>query len=26
LAVTAFFLGLGIRTFRKMEKSFADLI
>ena len=26
LAVTAFFLWLGIRQFRKMEKSFADLI
>lgn len=26
LGVTAFFLWLGIRTFRKMEKSFADLI
>jgi lipopolysaccharide transport system permease protein len=26
LAVTAFFLWLGIRKFRKMEKSFADLI
>jgi lipopolysaccharide transport system permease protein len=26
LAVTAFFLWLGIRQFRKTEKSFADLI
>ena len=26
LGVTAFFLWLGIRQFRKMEKSFADLI
>ena len=26
LAVTAFFLWLGIRQFRKMEKTFADLI
>lgn len=26
LAVTVFFLLIGIRTFRKMEKSFADLI
>ena len=26
MAVTAFFLWLGIRQFRKMEKSFADLI
>ena len=26
LAVTTFFLWLGIRQFRKMEKSFADLI
>jgi lipopolysaccharide transport system permease protein len=26
LAVTAFFLWLGIRKFRKMERSFADLI
>ena len=26
IAVTAFFLWLGIRKFRKMEKSFADLI
>jgi lipopolysaccharide transport system permease protein len=26
LAVTLFFLFLGIRTFRRMEKSFADLI
>jgi lipopolysaccharide transport system permease protein len=26
LAVTSFFLWLGIRQFRKMEKSFADLI
>lgn len=26
LAVTLFFLFIGIRTFRKMEKSFADLI
>ena len=26
LAVTIFFLLIGIRTFRKMEKSFADLI
>lgn len=26
VAVTAFFLWLGIRKFRKMEKSFADLI
>jgi lipopolysaccharide transport system permease protein len=26
LAVTAFFLWLGIRQFRRMEKSFADLI
>jgi lipopolysaccharide transport system permease protein len=26
IAITAFFLWLGIRQFRKMEKSFADLI
>ena len=26
LAVTVFFLWLGIRKFRSMEKSFADLI
>jgi lipopolysaccharide transport system permease protein len=26
IAVTAFFLWLGVRQFRKMEKSFADLI
>jgi lipopolysaccharide transport system permease protein len=26
LAVTSFFLWLGLRQFRKMEKSFADLI
>ena len=26
LAVTLFFLFIGIRTFRKMEKNFADLI
>ena len=26
LGVTGFFLWLGIRQFRKMEKSFADLI
>lgn len=26
LVISAFFLWLGIRTFRKMEKSFADLI
>jgi lipopolysaccharide transport system permease protein len=26
IAVTAFFLWLGIRQFRKLEKSFADLI
>jgi lipopolysaccharide transport system permease protein len=26
LGVTAFFLWFGIRQFRKMEKSFADLI
>jgi lipopolysaccharide transport system permease protein len=26
LAVTTFFLWVGIRQFRKMEKSFADLI
>jgi lipopolysaccharide transport system permease protein len=26
LAVSSFFLWLGIRQFRKMEKSFAELI
>jgi lipopolysaccharide transport system permease protein len=26
LAVTGFFLWLGLRQFRKMERSFADLI
>ncbi len=26
IAVTVFFLWLGIRQFRKMERSFADLI
>jgi hypothetical protein len=26
LGVTSFFVCLGIRQFRKMEKSFADLI